>query len=51
MAGKCVVARMTVQSRQNFVTANNRLVQSVGASKLLDDLMDGWLADPRVLYV
>ena len=51
MAGKCVVARMAVQSRQNFVTANNRLLQSVGASKLLDDIMNGWLTDPRTLYV
>ena len=36
---------MAVQSRQQYVTANNRLLQSVGASKLLDDIMDWWLEE------
>ena len=49
-----VVARMAVQSRQSYVTANNRLLQSVGASKLLDDILDWWLREipnSQLLYV
>jgi hypothetical protein len=43
-----------VQSRQEYIAQNNRLRQTIGASKLIDETTEEWRSQPRggqVLYI